>query len=407
MIVLRTVLSYLYRLARLPLDLAFAGRSASYTERVFVRVPRDLVFKVLKAPRLEMDGIIPLTIEQVARADAPDIFDVTVTGGDTFARMVVRESEVRPNEVIVTQVIKEGTDPRLYYGDNYYVITRLSDGDGGTWLEVTYQLDHGRAMGRVEVPAAMISATARIRDYAERQYLGEEAVARKAPAPVWNALVTGAITLLSFGILFGFEFAALLIGVLLLHELGHVFAMRWCGMPVRGIYFIPFMGAVAVGTQGFGTEGRRGFIALMGPAASVLSTAVFVAISASQPDNDTWRNLALISIFLNAFNLLPFLPLDGGQIVGALLSRAGDEARRFVQFAFILVAAALSVYIQSYIMLALFTIVGLSLISRPKSSSVLPEISWSELIWLAIGFAATFAFYVAIFIGNADLFRPS
>ncbi|MEL6872165.1 MAG: hypothetical protein AAFO62_05095, partial [Pseudomonadota bacterium] len=68
MIVLRTVLSYLYRLVRLPLDLAFAGPSASYTERVFVRVPRDVVFKVLKEPRLEMDGIIPLTIEQVARA---------------------------------------------------------------------------------------------------------------------------------------------------------------------------------------------------------------------------------------------------------------------------------------------------------------------------------------------------
>lgn len=109
-----------------------------------------------------------------------------------------------------------------------------------------------------------------------------------------------------------------------------------------------------------------------------------------------WRDLAVISIFLNLFNLFPFLPLDGGQIVGALLSRANVEARRLVQLIFLSLASAGAVVLQSYILLGIFLVVGLSLVLQPSSQTRLPSASIRQIAWLLIAYIATSASYVLL-----------
>ncbi|MEL6298898.1 MAG: site-2 protease family protein [Pseudomonadota bacterium] len=393
--VLTEIVRFFILIVRVPIEVLFRVRSKEYRTEVVINADRATVFRVLRATEQKIDGLVEMTITQHPRPGSPGVFDGRITVGDQTMALAFRETEVRENELIVTDILEDGTDPALYRGDNYKIIMVLSDGDpeGSTRLQLIYMIDHSDFGGRFTIPMGMSTAARRIKRMAETEAGAVEADAPKAP--VWNAVATGAVTLASFWVLFDLQFAVVLLLVLLLHELGHVVAMRWVGLPVRGIYFIPFMGAVAVGMQGFGTEAKRGFIAVMGPAASVLTTAVFVLLAEGSTTN-IWFSLALISAFLNGFNLLPFLPLDGGQIIGALLSRAGDEARRFVQLVFMLSAIALALYVESYFLLALFVIVGATLISRPAPGQVLPAIDWSSAFWLTVAYVATLAFYVFV-----------
>ena len=81
--------------------------------------------------------------------------------------------------------------------------------------------------------------------------------------------------------------------------------------------FIPFLGA-AVGTRSLGgsalAEARVG---LAGPILGSLATAALVPIALATGD-DFWKALAFTGFFLNLFNLLPVVPLDGGRAFAAM-----------------------------------------------------------------------------------------
>ena len=81
--------------------------------------------------------------------------------------------------------------------------------------------------------------------------------------------------------------------------------------------FIPFLGA-AVGTRSLGgsalAEARVG---LAGPILGSLATAALLPIAAGTGD-DFWYALAFTGFFLNLFNLLPVVPLDGGRAMAAM-----------------------------------------------------------------------------------------
>ncbi len=81
--------------------------------------------------------------------------------------------------------------------------------------------------------------------------------------------------------------------------------------------FIPFLGA-AVATRSLGgsalAEARVG---LAGPILGSLAVAALLPIAAAT-DDDFWRALAFTGFFLNLFNLLPVVPLDGGRAMAAM-----------------------------------------------------------------------------------------
>jgi Zn-dependent protease len=81
--------------------------------------------------------------------------------------------------------------------------------------------------------------------------------------------------------------------------------------------FVPFLGA-AVGARSLGgsalAEARVG---LAGPVLGTLGTLVVAGIYLATGE-DFWRALAFVGFFLNLFNLLPVLPLDGGRAMAAM-----------------------------------------------------------------------------------------
>src|ERR671910_932442 len=138
--------------------------------------------------------------------------------------------------------------------------------------------------------------------------------------PKAKLLTTSASMLVSvaaYALIWGWRFAAGFVALLFLHELGHYIQLRREGVKPSGMVFIPFLGA-AVGTRSLGgsalAEARVG---LAGPILGSLAVAALLPIAAAT-DDDFWRALAFTGFFLNLFNLLPVVPLDGGRAMAAM-----------------------------------------------------------------------------------------
>ncbi|MDA8346356.1 MAG: site-2 protease family protein [Thermaerobacter sp.] len=117
----------------------------------------------------------------------------------------------------------------------------------------------------------------------------------------------------SFGWTFGVGFAVLL----LLHELGHFVAIRAYGLPAGAPVFIPFLGAAIFLRQQPQSPQQEFVIAAAGPLAGTLASAAVWVLGALL-GQDVLRTLAYFGFFLQAFNLIPVWPLDGGRMVAAV-----------------------------------------------------------------------------------------
>ena len=121
----------------------------------------------------------------------------------------------------------------------------------------------------------------------------------------------------AYALIWGWRFAVGFVALLFVHEMGHYIQLRREGVRPSGMVFIPFLGA-AVGTRSLGgsalAEARVG---LAGPILGSLATAALIPIALAT-DDDFWRALAFTGFFLNLFNLLPVVPLDGGRAMAAM-----------------------------------------------------------------------------------------
>lgn len=110
----------------------------------------------------------------------------------------------------------------------------------------------------------------------------------------------------------------ILMGVLLFHELGHLAFMKLFGYADLRVFFIPFLGAAAMGKHDSASQVKKAVVSLMGPLPGiVLSVVLFESIS--EKNSHVVQAITTL-LFLNIFNLLPLMPLDGGRLVHELFS---------------------------------------------------------------------------------------
>ena len=115
----------------------------------------------------------------------------------------------------------------------------------------------------------------------------------------------------------GWWFGIGLIVLLFVHEMGHVLEAKRQGLPVSAPLFIPFLGALITLKQMPHNAWNEAKLAIAGPiVGSAGAAAIWIAGVAY--DSNHLKALAFLGFFLNLFNLLPVVPLDGGRIVGAL-----------------------------------------------------------------------------------------
>jgi Zn-dependent protease len=99
--------------------------------------------------------------------------------------------------------------------------------------------------------------------------------------------------------------------------MGHVFQLRREGIKASAPMFIPFLGAVVMMRQMPDDALAEARVGLAGPVLGTVGSGVCLAIGEAT-NSDFFRALAYIGFFLNLFNLLPIVPLDGGRAMAAM-----------------------------------------------------------------------------------------
>lgn len=115
-------------------------------------------------------------------------------------------------------------------------------------------------------------------------------------------------------------FAAALAGVVLVHELGHYVGMRWFGYRDVQMFFVPLLGAAVSGRATSTTPWKDGVVTLLGPLPGIaMGLGLAIAMVVGNVDRAWLHELAVLLVLLNAFNLLPLGPLDGGRLLQSVL----------------------------------------------------------------------------------------
>jgi len=134
---------------------------------------------------------------------------------------------------------------------------------------------------------------------------------------VLSTSATMLVSIAAYSLIWGWSFAAGFVILLLVHEMGHVIQLRREGIEASAPMFIPFMGAFVAAKSMGDDAGAEARVGLAGPVLGSLACLVPVAIWQAT-GNEFWQALAFVGFFLNLFNLLPVLPLDGGRAMAAL-----------------------------------------------------------------------------------------
>ena len=128
------------------------------------------------------------------------------------------------------------------------------------------------------------------------------------------------ISLVVYGFIFGWRYAAGFIVLLFVHEMGHYIAARHKGLNVGLPTFIPFVGAwIELKDLPHDAE-TEAFVGLGGPLIGTVG-ATLCYLLARQTDTDWLLAVAYSGFFLNLFNLIPISPFDGGRITAVLSPR--------------------------------------------------------------------------------------
>ncbi len=155
----------------------------------------------------------------------------------------------------------------------------------------------------------------------------------------------------------GLLFMVLLFACVLAHEFGHILTARAFGVATPDVTLLPIGGVARL--ERIPEEPRQEFlIAIAGPAVNVVIGLALVLAGAhldvgalggvENAHISMLDRLAIVNLFLAAFNMIPAFPMDGGRVLRALLAtrmghtRATETAAAVGQFvAFLLGFAGL------------------------------------------------------------------
>jgi Zn-dependent protease len=138
--------------------------------------------------------------------------------------------------------------------------------------------------------------------------------------PKVKLLTTSATMLVSvaaYALFWGWSFAVGFVLLLFVHEMGHVIQLRREGIKASAPMFIPFLGAI-VAAKSLGKDAlAEARVGLAGPVLGSLG-ALACALIGVATGSEFWLALAFTGFFLNLFNLVPVVPLDGGRAMAAM-----------------------------------------------------------------------------------------
>jgi Zn-dependent protease len=166
------------------------------------------------------------------------------------------------------------------------------------------------------------------------------------------------VSVAAYSLIWGWSFAAGFVLLLLVHEMGHVIQLRREGIEASAPMFVPFLGAVVAAKSLGDDAAAEARVGLAGPVLGSLGAALLIPVWLAT-GNDFWQALAFTGFFLNLFNLLPVVPLDGGRAMAAMAP--------WMWFVGLAAMAALAIAFPNPIILVILLLAALSTWQRWKA----------------------------------------
>jgi Zn-dependent protease len=369
---------------------------------VLINAPRETVWRLSTADHVVLDGPPVLEISREAVPDSADLWLARVAvSGQPRAQSVSREIERdEAKGIIRAQTVAHALSIPPEGGRDIESGLVVEATPTGTTLTMSSVFTVRSFRDRIIYPLGQRRMANLIKQQCEK----EAGTYSRLAALGNHGLVASAAALLSFWYLFGWKLGLLLTAVIVLHEAGHVAAMLMVGVGVRGIYLIPFFGGAAVPKTAYRTEGRLGFVALMGPGLSLIPTIGLLAMLRATGDTEL-RQAAEMFAIINAANLLPIYPLDGGLILNALIGSVSRRSALIVGWIGLLAGLGLAIYLQSFLIGIPFLLFALQRYLSSSQTIQLERLSFAGGIVLALASIATLVLYV--FVISATLTTPA
>jgi membrane-associated protease RseP (regulator of RpoE activity) len=195
---------------------------------------------------------------------------------------------------------------------------------------------------------------------------------------------TAALFTLAFGFTLSPEFIGILIVVLLIHELGHMLGMYMFNYKDLKILFLPFLGAATFGVNRTALAHQKVLIYLLGPGPGLIIGTGFM-MAYWNTHMKLFLEIGVVFLSVNMINLLPVMPLDGGQLFNLVLF----QRYTFLQTGFLLfsalVAAAAGLALKDPILFFLAFFITISVPAQIRNNRALstlrPRINYrSEIL---------------------------
>jgi stage IV sporulation protein FB len=166
------------------------------------------------------------------------------------------------------------------------------------------------------------------------KYLAEQG---SITATIYRSLLS-IVFFLGVGYLFfqRIDIILILTAIILFHEAGHYFAMRYYHYADLGIFFIPILGAFVSGSKREVSQKQNAVILMAGPLPGIILGFLLFFIDKNTVGGWYWGDISvyyvsILLLVLNLLNLLPVYPLDGGQLLNRVfLDEEGFWSNTFV-----------------------------------------------------------------------------
>ena len=162
--------------------------------------------------------------------------------------------------------------------------------------------------------------------------------------------------------------AAVLV-VLMIHEMGHFFAMKAFNYTNVKLFVLPMLGAYVTGKKSIISQRQMSIVILAGPLPGIIIGFCLLMSTIFYP-NERLQMLGNIFFVLNLFNLLPFIPLDGGRLLETLFINHNHTIRVIFTILSIIVLAGLAIITKSIIFLIIPVSMVFDLIMEIKNQKI-------------------------------------
>lgn len=200
--------------------------------------------------------------------------------------------------------------------------------------------------------------------YPPKPFLEKEEQRRGHIAVTIFSIVLFAMTFLLF---FGQQIVFLieLMAVLIIHEMGHFLMMKRFGYENVRMLFVPLMGAFVHGRKDEYRQKESILVILAGPLPGIALAVVFWFIGHQL--NVLWMvEVALWSFLINAINLLPILPMDGGRLLNVLFFQRIELFQVVFAFVSSIAMIAFGFFFEHYLFMVFGFLMGFQVRSHHR-----------------------------------------